>query len=130
MTAFHKYRILIFSENPDKLVPFYRDVLGLCLDKHYDLPGDYGYMFEVSGEMMLWLGKHSGVKGKNKDKFRHIYNLYVDSVLAWYNKVKSAQDVTIVCEPCETPLSTPEKRVYVSTFLDPKDNCWQFMGGK
>ena len=30
---FHKYRILIFSEHPDELMKFYRDVLGLELEK-------------------------------------------------------------------------------------------------
>lgn len=31
--SFTKYRILIFSENPDQLMKFYRDVLGFMIIK-------------------------------------------------------------------------------------------------
>ena len=43
---FSEYRILIFSENPDKLMKFYRDTLGMKLEKKLDIPNDYGYMFQ------------------------------------------------------------------------------------
>ena len=125
---FSHYRILIFSQNPDKLMIFYRDILELPLEKKVDLPNDYGYMFTVNGEWKLWIGKHSEIKGPTKEPFRHIFNLYVDSVSKWYDKIK--QNVEIVCAPQLTPLATKEDPVYVCTFLDPEKNCWQFMGGK
>ncbi len=127
---FSKYRILIYSENPDKLMEFYRDVLELQLEQKLDIPNDYGYRFVINGEMQLWIGKHSEVKSKNTEPFRHIFNLYPTSVTEWYNKIKDAPGVTIICEPQETPFSTPENPTYVSTFLDPENNCWQFMGPK
>lgn len=127
---FHKYRLLIYSEQPDELMKFYQDVLGLTLEKKLDIPNDYGYRFAVNGDMKLWIGYHSGIKGKAKEPFRHIVNLYVDSVSEWYEKIKDKLGVTIVSEPEEAPFSTPDEPVWVSTFLDPEDNCWQFMGGK
>jgi uncharacterized glyoxalase superfamily protein PhnB len=127
---FSKYRVLIFSENPDRLMKFYRDVLELQLDSEMKLPNDYGYMLTINGEFKLWIGRHSGVKGKAKEPFRHIFNLYVNSVSEWYNKIKNKKDVKIICAPEETPFSTPGDRWFVSTFLDPEGNCWQFMGGK
>lgn len=130
MSNFAKYRILIFSEDPDKLMVFYRDVLGLKLENKLDIPDDYGYMFEISGEMKLWLGKHSEIHGSTKEPFRHIFNLYPTSVTEWYNKIKDTEGVTIVSTPQETPFSTPDNPTYVSTFLDPEGNCWQFMGPK
>jgi uncharacterized glyoxalase superfamily protein PhnB len=125
---FSKYRILIFSENPDELMKFYRDDLKLKLVKKLDIPNDYGYMFEVSGDMLLWLGKHSDVKGKTKEPFRHIFNLYTDEVQKWYEKLKDVKGVTFILKPSLTPFATKENPVYVCTFLDPENNCWQFMG--
>jgi len=125
---FSEYRILIFSENPDKLMKFYRDTLGMKLEKKLDIPNDYGYMFMVTDKLRLWIARHSQVKGKNKDYFHHIFNLYVDSVNQWYNKVKKNPEVKIICKPEKTPFYSKDRPFYVSTFLDPEDNCWQFMG--
>jgi uncharacterized glyoxalase superfamily protein PhnB len=124
---FSKYRILIFSENPDELMRFYRDVLGLKLLNKLDIPNDYGYMFEVSGQMWLWIGKHSNVHGQNQDADRHIFNLYTDDVQKWYEKIK-AKKAEIILPPTLTPFATPENPIYVCTFLDPERNTWQFMG--
>jgi len=109
---------------------FYRDVLGLELEKKLDIPNDYGYRFSVNGEMKIWIGYHSEIKGKAKEPFRHIFNLYTDSVTYWHEKVKKATGVVSILEPSEAPFSTSEEPVWVSTFLDPEGNCWQFMGPK
>lgn len=127
---FSKYRILIFSKNPDKLMKFYRDVLGLTLESELKLSNDYGFMFGVNGDFKIWIGKHDKVEDYNPDPFRHIFNLYVKSVSQWYEKIKNNKEVKIICRPEETPFSTPTDRWYVSTFFDPEGNCFQFMGGK
>lgn len=124
------YRILIYSENPDKLMQFYRDVLELELEQQLDIPNDYGYRFAINGEFKLWIGKHSEVHGQAKESFRHIFNLYVNSVTEWYEKIKDKEGVEIVSTPQLTPFATDDNPIYVSTFLDPEKNCWQFMGGK
>lgn len=127
--AFSKYRILIYSENPDKLMEFYRDVLEFKLVEHLDIPGDYGYMFNVVGDLNVWIGKHSEIKGSAKESFRHLFNLYPEEgVEYWYKKIKDNPEVKIVAKPYLAPFSTPENQVWFSTFLDPEGNCWQFVG--
>ena len=129
--SFSKYRILIYSENPDELMKFYRDVLGLELIDQLSLPDDYGYMLKVSGEFQIWIGKHSEVKGKAKENFRHLFNLYPEEgVHHWHNKIKDNPQVTIIAEPFLAPFSTPDNEVWFSTFLDPEGNCLQFVGKK
>jgi len=112
-------------------MPFYRDVLGLKLIDQLNIPGDYGYMFLVAGDLNLWLGKHSEVKGKAKENFRHLFNLYPEAgVEKWYQKIKDLPEVTIVAKPFLAPFSTAENQVWFCTFLDPEGNCWQFVGKK
>lgn len=129
--SFSKYRILIYSENPDKLMKFYRDVLGLTLTQQLDIPGDYGYRLNVKEDYDIWIGKHSEIKGKLKENFRHLLNLYPDEgVEYWFNKIKNNKDVTIIAKPFLAPFSTPENQVWFCTFLDPEGNCLQFVGKK
>lgn len=128
---FSKYRILIYSENPDKLVNFYTEVLGFKQVNKLTYDNDYGYMLNVVGEYNVWIGKHSEVHGKAKESFRHLFNLYPEEgVEHWYNKIKDDPRITIVAEPFEAPFSTPENPVWFATFLDPEGNCWQFVGEK
>ena len=131
MSHFQKYRILLYSENPDQLMKFYQDVLEFELIDQLNIPGDYGYMFRVVGDLNLWIGKHSEIKGKAKENFRHLFNLYPnEGVEHWINKVRQHPEVTIVAEPFMAPFSTPENPVWFATFLDPEGNCWQFVGKK
>lgn len=127
--SFSKYRILIYSETPDTLMPFYRDVLQFRLLNKLDIPGDYGYMLQVVGDLCVWIGKHSDVKGKAKEHFRHLFNLYPEEgVMHWYKVIKDNPKVTVVAEPFLAPFSTPDNQVWFCTFLDPEGNCWQFVG--
>ncbi len=125
--------ILLWSENPDKLVKFYTDVLELKLLDKTDIPAqnglekDYGYDLQLSENNILWIGHHSEIKGRNKDPFRFMVNLNVDNVEIWYKKVKNA-GCKIIQEPIPTPFATKENPVYVCTWFDPEGNCWQFMG--
>ncbi len=127
-------RILIWSENADKLMEFYRDVLELKLEEKTDIPEkdgiapDYGYMFLISenGDK-VWIGQHSEVKGISKEPVRIMHNLYTDDVQKWYEKVKNS-GCTILCKPTKTPFYSDKMPWYVSTFLDPEGNAWQFMG--
>lgn len=130
---FQSTYILIWSEDPDKLMKFYRDVLELELTGKVDLPEinevgpDYGYEFKIGDKPMLWIGKHSEVKGKSKEPVRIMHNLRTNEVQKWFDKVKAA-GCEILQEPALTPFSNPEKQTYVCTWLDPEGNCWQFMG--
>ena len=66
-TLFEGTYILIWSENPDNLMKFYQDVLNLKLNEKVDLPNDFGYEFQLTKDVQLWIGKHSEVTGSNKD---------------------------------------------------------------
>ncbi len=125
--------ILIWSENPDELMKFYRDVLELKLKDKVDIPegevaADYGYEFILTEKNdKVWIGKHSEVKGKSKEPVRIMHNLYTDEVQKWFEKVKVA-GCEILSEPEKTPFYSEDLPWYVSTFLDPEANAWQFMG--
>jgi catechol 2,3-dioxygenase-like lactoylglutathione lyase family enzyme len=128
MDKISSYRALIWTEDPDKLAEFYRNVLELEEVLKYELPDDYGYAFKVGDSMPLWIGKHGGVVGKNTEPFRHMINLYVEDVVPWYEKLRSI--VTIIQEPMVTPPTRElpeEQRLHVFTFLDPDGNCLQMM---
>jgi len=126
--------ILIWSQNPDELMKFYRDVLELRLSEKVDIKEkdgiapDYGYEFVLTEKNdYLWIGKHSEVTGKSKELLRIMHNLYTDDVQKWYEKVRDA-GCTILCAPTKTPFWSETNPKYVSTFLDPEGNAWQFMG--
>lgn len=126
--TFTKYRILIYSQNPDKLVKFYTDILDLKLLNKLTYKNDYGYMLNLSGDYNIWIGKHSEVKGKAKENYRHLFNLYPEEgVEFWYQKIKKNK-VKIIAEPFEAPFSTTENPFWFCTFLDPEGNCLQFVG--
>lgn len=131
---FKKTYILIWSETPDELMEFYRDVLELKLNDKIDIPkkgeieADYGYEFILTEkEDKVWIGKHPDVKGFSKEPIRIMHNLYTDEVQKWHDKVKAAGS-KILQEPIKTPFYSESLPWFVSTFLDPEGNCWQFMG--
>lgn len=113
---------------------FYRDILELKLNEKVDIKekdgiaADYGYEFVLTEKNdYVWIGKHSAVSGISKEPVRIMHSLYTDDVQAWYEKVKQA-GCTILCEPTKVPFYNENKKWYVSTFLDPEGNAWQFMG--
>ncbi len=125
------YKYFIFSENPDELVKFYTDILGMNITNKLEYEKDYGYALELhSGGPKIWLAKHSEVKGKNKDKYRIMLNLYVDSVSEYYERVKDIKDCEIIAEPFAGNEVNPQEKRYVCTISDPEGNLIQFMGEK
>jgi uncharacterized glyoxalase superfamily protein PhnB len=134
LSMFKGTYILIWSENADELMKFYRDVLELKLKDKVDIPekdglmADYGYEFILTEKGdKLWIGKHSEIKGKSKEPVRIMHNLYTDEVQKWYEKVKNA-GCEILQVPVKVPFYSEDLPWYVSTFLDPEGNAWQFMG--
>jgi predicted enzyme related to lactoylglutathione lyase len=125
MSKINGYQTLIWSQNPDKLQKFYKDILQLKPNSRLTLSDDYGYGFKV-GNQKLWIGKHSGVKGKNKDQFRFIVNFYVLDVVSWHEKLKDK--VEVVAKPFVTPPTRGKKEIrYCFTFKDPDGNILQMM---
>jgi len=116
--------ILIWSEDYRKLANWYQEKLGLTVLEELNHPDDTGVGFQV-GNVYLWIGQHSQVKGKNKDMHRHMFNFVVDSVSETYEKLEK-KGVKFLAKPFKAP--TFDK--YFATFYDLDDNLAQLIGNK
>lgn len=116
--------ILIWSQDYRKLSEWYIEKLELEVLEELDHPDDTGVGFQV-GDVYLWIGQHSEVKGKNKDPHRHMFNFTVDSVSETYEKLKE-RGVEFFAKPFKAP--TFDK--YFATFYDLDGNMVQLIGEK
>lgn len=115
-----RYKITIYSKNPDQLQEFYREVMGFSFDRKMDLPDDYGYVFKLADNLELYISYHSEVEGANKDMFRHIFDFRVGDVDKTFSEILSRYpNLKIIAKPFDAPCSR------VATFADPEGNCWQ-----
>lgn len=110
---------IVWTEDIGRLLPFYRDKLGLKLQ----FENDEFVAFEGSGGPQLGLGKHSDVSGKSKDPFRMMLNLSVDDCTAEYERLKGL-GVEFIREP-----SAEGDDLVMATLLDPDGNVIQLMQG-
>lgn len=116
--------VLIWSDNYRELAEWYREKLDLQVLEELNHPDDTGVGFQV-GNVYLWIGQHSQVKGKNNDIHRHMFNFEVDSVTETYEKLIK-KDVRFFAKPFKAP--TMDK--YFATFYDLDNNLVQLVGGK
>ena len=112
--------VCIWSENPDKLAEFYEKTLGLHVEERINLPDDVGVVFKL-GEVLIFIGEHSEVHGKAKDKYRIMPGFWVDSVQEVYDELK-VKNVEFI----RTPSVSPDGTYYAATILDPEENVLQF----
>ena len=106
----------IWSEDLAKLLPFYRDLLGLSVA--IQIPG-----FVVLGERgapSLALGTHSEVRGRNLDPARHMVGLGSDDVDADWTRLAAAG-----VEFIERPTDYGQLRI--ATLKDPEGNLIQLL---
>jgi predicted enzyme related to lactoylglutathione lyase len=106
----------IWSEDLNKLLPFYRDLLGLPVA--VQSPG-----FVVLGERgapALALGTHSEVRGRNADPARHMVGLDSDDVDADWKRLE-ASGVEFVERP------TDYGHFRIATLKDPEGNLIQLL---
>lgn len=106
----------IWSEDLNKLLPFYRDVLGLAV--RIETPG-----FVVMGDAgapALSLGTHSEVRGRNADPARHMVGLLTDDVAADAKRLKGA-GVVFVEDPKDYG------NLWLATLKDPEGNLIQLL---
>lgn len=116
--------VIIWSQDYKKLAKWYQEKLGLKKIGEVDHPEDMCIGFRI-GDVELWVGYHNKVKGKNKDKYRIMQNLAVDSVSATYEKL-SQKGVQFLAKPFKAP--TFDK--YFATFEDMDGNILQLIGDK
>ena len=112
LTGIHS--VVIWTEDVSRLLPFYRDVLGLKPQMENE-----GFIaFEASSGAALALGSHSEVKGRSRDPYRMMVDLQVDDCQAEYERL-SKEGVEFVRAPSK------EGDVTIATFLDPDGNVLQ-----
>jgi uncharacterized glyoxalase superfamily protein PhnB len=115
---------LIWSENYKELADWYIENLGLEIIEELTHPDDTGFGLKV-GNSYLWIGKHSEVKGKNKDPYRIMFNISVDSVTKTYEELQK-KGVEFIAKPFKAPTFDS----YFATFKDLDNNTIQLIGSK
>ncbi len=125
--AILKYRMSIFSGDPDRLAEFYIYILGLKLIHKIDKVNDYGYSLEASPGYKIWIARHSKVSGKSKEGYRIILTLYIDNLLEIYDKIISFDEKLVIEKPTEYCQDIPGEERTVCSFSDPDGNCVQLM---
>lgn len=106
----------IWSEDLNKLLPFYRDVLGLPVG--VQTPGFV--VLAEPGTPALALGTHSEVHGRNADPARHIVGLLTDDVTADWKRLKAA-GVEFIEDPKDYG------NLWLATLRDPEGNLVQLL---
>ncbi len=108
------HSVVIWTEDVSRLLPFYRDVLGL----KPQIENEGFVAFEASSGAALALGAHSEVKGRSQDPYRMMVDLQVDDCQAEYERL-SKQGVEFLRPPGK------DGDVTIATFLDPDGNVLQ-----
>lgn len=116
--------VIIWSEHYKELAKWYQEKLNLQKIGEVDHPLDKCIGFRI-GSVELWVGFHDRVKGKNKDKYRIMHNMEVDSVSESYEYLLK-KGVKFIAKPFKAP--TFDK--YFATFEDLDGNILQLIGGK
>lgn len=108
--------ILLFSEDPGKLVDFYKKVF----QKDTAWSGGNFHGFNVGGGFLI-IGPHDKVTGQNKQPERMIYNLEVSKVEGEFSRIKSL-GAKVIAKPYHPG---EEKEMTLATFADPDGNYFQ-----
>jgi len=106
----------IWSEDLKKLLPFYRDVLGL--EVGLETPG-FVVLGDPNGPAVA-IGTHSEVRGNAVDPCRHIVGFDTDDIQGDCARLKSA-GVEFIEEP------NRQDGVWTATFHDPEGNYLQLL---
>lgn len=108
--------IIIFSDNPSKLVEFYKKVL----QKEPDWSGGDFHGFQV-GDGALSIGPHDKVHGKSQNPERIIFDFETTDVKGEFERIKGLGAV-VVAEPYQPG---EEPGMWIATFADPDGNYFQ-----
>ena len=113
LTGMHS--VLIWSEDVKRLVPFYRDILGL--KPQMESEGFVVFLLNGAG---LAIGTHSEVQGRSRDPNRMMVNLRVDDCQGEYERL-SKQGVEFIRTPTKDAIHI------IATFHDPDGNILQLL---
>ncbi len=107
--------ILVFSEKPEVLAAFYKQVF----DVKPAWEGD-GYTTFPVGSGFITIGPHSEVHGKNNDSARIMFNLETKEINEEFERIKKI-GAHIIKEPDNGEEGS------IATFADPDGNYFQLM---
>lgn len=108
------HSVLIWTEDVNHLLPFYRDVLGL----RPEMESDGFVIFQASVGAQLALGAHSEVQGRSRDPYRVMVDFEVDDCQVEYERL-SREGVEFIRPPSK------ENGTIIATFRDPDGNLLQ-----
>lgn len=108
------HSVLIWTEDVNRLLSFYRDVLGL----QPEMESDGFVVFQASTGGQLALGTHSEVEGRSQDPYRVMVNFEVDDCQGEYERLSKA-GVEFIRPPSK------EDGGVIATFRDPDGNVLQ-----
>lgn len=108
--------LLLFSENPENLVTFYKKIL----QKEPDWK-EGGFSGFMAGSSYLMIGPHDKVKGKNQEPERLIFNFETEQVEDEFERMKKLGALVIA-----TPYHPTEAdQMLLATLSDPDGNYFQ-----
>lgn len=110
--------LLLFSEDPAMLSEFYTRIFNQDPDWH---GGEY-FGFSL-GDVMLVIGPHDKVKGKNKTPERMLINLETDDIENEFERIKEL-GAKVIKEPYAPGES---EEMSIATFEDPDGNFFQLV---
>ena len=108
------HSVVIWTEEMGRLVPFYRDVLGL--QQEMDTP-EFAVFASEDGPQLA-IGTHSEVHGRSGDPYRVMVDFQVDDCLAEYERLKG-QGVEFIRSPSQ------DEGAIIATLSDPDGNLLQ-----
>lgn len=108
------HSVVIWTNDVSRLLPFYRDSLGLMPE----MESDGFVVFQASTGGQLALGTHSEVEGRSRDPYRVMVDFEVDDCQAEYERL-SKEGVEFIRPPSR------ENGTIITTFHDPDGNVLQ-----
>lgn len=111
--------ILLFSENPQRLAEFYKQVVGKDPVMEQD-----GYCTLEAGACYLTFGPHDKVSGKSTNPERIMMNFEAEDVQAEFDRVKAIAGATVIKDP---EAMDEENKYFIGTLADPDGNYLQIV---
>ena len=114
----HQFVVNINSEQPETLIAFYRDIVGLTPNEEM---GPGAFMAGSSSFIALIIEGHCEVKGAAKEPQRVLLNFLVNDLASEEARLKEQGVEFIMSATKEPGFGT------IATFLDPDGNYCQLM---
>ena len=108
------HSVVIWTDDMGRLVPFYRDVLGL--QQQMDTPEFAVFMSEDGPQLAI--GRHSEVHGRSGDPYRLMIDFQVDDCQGEYQRL-NAKGVKFIRPPSQ------DEGAIIATLSDPDGNLLQ-----